>query len=66
MVYQLLNHPEFSKVDLDNLESVSTGTSQLHNDLRDKFEHRTNNVPFLTEGIYILHLGERDLTDRPP
>ncbi|KAH9975616.1 hypothetical protein BJV74DRAFT_888780 [Russula compacta] len=33
MMYQLLNHPEFSKVDLDNLESMSTGTSQLHNDL---------------------------------
>jgi hypothetical protein len=66
MIYQLLNHPEFSKVDLNNLESVSTGASQLHNGLRDKFEHRANNVPFLTEGIYTLHVGDHNLTDRPP
>lgn len=63
MMYQLLNHPEFSKVDLDNLESVSTGTSQLHNGLREKFESRANNSPFLTEGICTLHLEEPDLTD---
>jgi len=50
MMYQLLNHPDFSKVDLDNLESVNTGASRLHNDLRERFEHRANNVPFLAEG----------------
>jgi acyl-CoA synthetase (AMP-forming)/AMP-acid ligase II len=66
MMYQLLNHPDFSKVDLDNLESVNTGASRLHNDLREKFEHRANNVPFLAEGIYIPHFGGGNLTDRPP
>jgi hypothetical protein len=65
MTYQLLNHPEFSKIDLNNLKSVGTGESRLHTDLRDKFERRANNVPFLTEGIYVVHVGERILTNRP-
>jgi acyl-CoA synthetase (AMP-forming)/AMP-acid ligase II len=54
MTYQLLNHPEFSKVGLDNLESVSAGAGRMHNDLRERFEHRVNHVPFLTEGITIV------------
>jgi hypothetical protein len=49
MMYQLLNHPEFSKVDLDNLPSVSPGTGRMHNDRRERFEHRVNHVPFLTD-----------------
>ena len=53
MMHQLLNHPEFSKVNLDNLESVNTGVGRMHNDLRERFGHRVNHVPFLTEGITI-------------
>jgi len=35
MMYQLLNHPEFSMDDLDSLYSVSAGAGRLHDDLRE-------------------------------
>jgi hypothetical protein len=66
MMYQLLNHPEFAKVDLDNVESSRSGSSQMRSELREKFEYRANSVPFLTEGNSILHLGELYLTEKPP
>ncbi|KAI0304262.1 hypothetical protein B0F90DRAFT_1228622 [Multifurca ochricompacta] len=59
MMYQLLNHPEFSKVDLDNLESISTSAGQLHSDFDEKFERRADNAS-LTEGTCTLFLEERD------
>ncbi|KAH9065257.1 acetyl-CoA synthetase-like protein [Lactarius vividus] len=49
LMHQLLNHPEFSKVDLNDLESVSIGANRLRGDLGQKFEHRAGDVPFLTE-----------------
>lgn len=53
-MHQLLNHPEFSKVDLKDLESVSIGANRLRGDLGRKFESRAEDVPFLTEGIRVL------------
>jgi hypothetical protein len=50
-MHQLLNHPDFSKVDLDGLESVSIGANRLRGDLGRKFENRVGDLPFLTEGI---------------
>ncbi|KAI9443381.1 acetyl-CoA synthetase-like protein [Lactarius indigo] len=50
LMHQLLNHPEFSKVDLADLESVSIGANRLRGDLGQKFEHSAGDVPFLTEG----------------
>lgn len=50
-MHQLLNHPEFSKVNLNDLESVSIGANRLRGDLGRKFDHRAGDVPFLTEGI---------------
>jgi hypothetical protein len=49
-MHQLLNHPDFSKVDLNDLESVSVGANRLRSDLGQTFESRGGDVPFLTEG----------------
>ncbi|KAH9080347.1 hypothetical protein EDB83DRAFT_971240 [Lactarius deliciosus] len=54
LMHQLLNHPEFSKVDLNDLESVSIGANRLRGDLSQKFEHRAGDVPFLTEGSRVF------------
>lgn len=55
-MHQLLNHPEFSKINLKDLESVSIGANGLRGDLGGKFEHNAgdSDVPFLTNGIRIF------------
>ncbi|KAI0260237.1 amp dependent CoA ligase [Gloeopeniophorella convolvens] len=50
MKYQLLNHPELSKVDWENLGYVSTGDDQLRHSRRGGFEGGIDDVPILTEG----------------
>ena len=50
-MHQLLNHPEFSKVDLNDLKFVSIGANQLRGNFCQKFESRAGDLPFLTEGI---------------
>ena len=52
-MHQLLSHPEFSKINFNDLESVSIGANRLRGDLGQNFEH-TGNVPLLTEGIRVL------------
>ncbi|KAH9002766.1 acetyl-CoA synthetase-like protein [Lactarius hatsudake] len=61
LMHQLLNHPEFSKVDLNDLESVSIGANRLRGDLSQKFDHRAGDVPFATEADDLLE----DMLDRP-
>jgi hypothetical protein len=61
-MHQLLNHPDFSKVDLNDLESVSVGANRLRSDLGQTFESRGGDVPFLTEGDDLL---EDAFLDRP-
>ncbi|KAF8271925.1 hypothetical protein EI94DRAFT_445287 [Lactarius quietus] len=49
LMHQLLNHPEFSKVNLNDLESVRVGANRLRGDLGRKFESTAVDVPFLAE-----------------
>jgi hypothetical protein len=63
-MHQLLNHPDFSKVDLNDLESVSVGANRLRSDLGRTFESRAGDEPFLTEGTHIFPLGAPNLTVR--
>lgn len=53
-MHQLLNHPEFSKVDLNDLESVSVGANRLRGDPGRTFESRAGDVSFLTEGTRVF------------
>ena len=53
-MHQLLNHPDFSKVDLNDLESVSVGANRLRGDFGQTFESRAGDVPFLTEGTRVF------------
>ena len=55
-MHQLLNHPDFLKVDLNDLEAVSVGANRLHGDLGQTFESRAGDVPFLTEGTRVFFL----------
>ena len=65
-MHQLLNHPDFSKADLNDLESVSVGANRLRGDLGRTFESRSGYVPFLTEGTRVFSsLGALNLTVRP-
>jgi hypothetical protein len=63
-MHQLLNHPDFSKVDLKELESVSVGANRLRGDLGRTFESRAGDVSFLAEGTCVFPLGVPNLTVR--
>lgn len=65
LMHQLLNHPDFSKVDLNGLESVNVGANRLRGDFGRTSESREGDAPFLTEGTRVLSLGAPNLTVRP-
>lgn len=64
LMLQLLSHPEFSKINLNHLESVNIGANRLRGDLGRRSERRARDVPFLTEGDD-LSLSGGDRLGRP-